>query len=100
MEQLMRHSEEGGGGAVAALIYEKDVLRNFRQYGVWDAQRIGGKQHKTFQDYSTIAIGIYAAAAGIPRTSNSHHPGLLCMAAQLILAWHRLRPHVQALARR
>lgn len=41
------------------------MLANFRQGGAWDAQHIGGKQHREYRDYSTIAIGLYAAAAGI-----------------------------------
>jgi hypothetical protein len=43
-------------------------LRKFRQFGPWDAQRIGGIYHDEYVDYSTIVIGLYAAAAGLSKT--------------------------------
>lgn len=44
-------------------------LANFRHWGAWDAQRLGGRFHNEFVDYSTVAIGLYAAAAGISRST-------------------------------
>lgn len=41
MEQLMQTSKDGSQGAIAALMYELNVLSKFRQGGAWDAQRIG-----------------------------------------------------------
>ncbi len=35
--------------------------------GAWDAQRVGGSFHTEFVDYATVAIGLYAAANGIPK---------------------------------
>ena len=32
----------------------------------WDAQRIVGQQYDKYVEYATIAIGLYAAAYGIP----------------------------------
>ncbi len=43
------------------------LLYQFRRWGPWDAQRIGGKYRYEFVDYATVIIGLYAAAAGIPR---------------------------------
>jgi hypothetical protein len=34
--------------------------------GLWDLQRIDGQFYPQFRDVSTIAIGLYGAAAGIP----------------------------------
>ena len=42
-------------------------LSNFRRSGPWDAQRLGGSKHPQFIDYSTVAIGLYAAANEISR---------------------------------
>jgi len=56
-----------GSGKVAALIYEFGELSKFLWWHSWDAQRIGGKYHAEFVDYATVAIGLYAAAAGISR---------------------------------
>lgn len=64
VEQLLQNGSDGSG--LAALGYELGALRKFRQGGAWDAQRIGGIYHREFIDYATIAIGLYAAAAGIP----------------------------------
>jgi hypothetical protein len=45
-------------------------LPNFRQGGIWDTQRIGGNGRDItdprFIDGATIAIGVYAASAGVP----------------------------------
>jgi hypothetical protein len=43
-----------------------DKLRQFGQGGVWDAQRIQGLAVDEYRDYATIAIGLFAAAAGLP----------------------------------
>jgi hypothetical protein len=55
------------GGDVAALAYKTAALAHFRPGGPWDAQRLGGSYHTDFVDYSTVAIGLYAAANGMPR---------------------------------
>ncbi len=41
-------------------------LFNFDHGGPWDAQRIAGQQYDKYVEYATIAIGLYAAAYGIP----------------------------------
>jgi hypothetical protein len=38
----------------------------FSQNGYWDFQREGGAFHPEFIDASTVAIGLYNAAAGVP----------------------------------
>lgn len=65
VEELLQNGSDGSGPA--ALGYELGALRKFRQGGAWDAQRIGGIFRHEFVDYATIAIGLYAAAAGIPQ---------------------------------
>jgi hypothetical protein len=60
-------SSGGEGGDVAALAYKTAALAHFRRYGPWDAQRLGGSDHPEFVDYSTVAIGLYAAANGMSR---------------------------------
>lgn len=40
-------------------------LPKFRQAGPWDAQRLHGQFVREWVDYATIAIGLYAAAAGL-----------------------------------
>jgi hypothetical protein len=57
----------GEGGAAAALGYELGALSHFDRAAAWDAQRVGGSYHPEFVDYATVAIGLYAAANGIPR---------------------------------
>lgn len=54
-----------GGSAAAASARVIDHLAKFRQSGAWDAQRVGGIFHKEFRDYATVAIGLYASAAGL-----------------------------------
>ena len=45
-------------------------LLRFRQGGEWDLQRLEtGKVDPKYVDYSTVAIGLYAAGAGLPRES-------------------------------
>ncbi len=51
---------------IEAMIKEKNALPKFRQGREWDMQRLGGRYHDAYVDYSTVAIGLYAAAAGIP----------------------------------
>jgi hypothetical protein len=65
-EEALRSSGRGGG--VLALAYKTAALAHFRRYGPWDAQRLGGSDHPEFVDYSTVAIGLYAAANGMSRT--------------------------------
>jgi len=55
------------GGGLVALEYYGSELSKFWRGGSWDAQRIGGSFHPEFVDYATVAIGLYAAANGIPR---------------------------------
>jgi hypothetical protein len=43
-----------------------DKLRQFGQGAIWDAQRIQGQAVDEYRDYATIAIGLFAAAAGLP----------------------------------
>jgi hypothetical protein len=66
-DELPRSGPEGSDLAASALMAEH--LAKFRHWGAWDAQRLGGKFHKEFVDYSTVAIGLYAAAAGISRST-------------------------------
>jgi len=60
-------SSGGDEGALAALGYKTAALANFRRGGPWDAQRLAGTVHPEFVDYSTVAIGLYAAANGMTR---------------------------------
>jgi hypothetical protein len=41
-------------------------LIKFRQGGPWDSQRIKGVSIPQFVDCTTVALGLYGAAAGIP----------------------------------
>jgi hypothetical protein len=52
----------------AGKLYGLPGLANFRQGGPWDLQRVGPDRMfiKDFTDFSTVAIGLYGAAAGIP----------------------------------
>lgn len=43
-----------------------DKLRQFGQGAVRDAQRVQGQAVGEYRDYATIAIGLFAAAAGLP----------------------------------
>jgi hypothetical protein len=43
-----------------------DKLRQFGQGAIWDAQRVQGQAVSEYRDYATIAIGLLAAAAGLP----------------------------------
>jgi hypothetical protein len=64
-EALLSTGNEGGGPAT--LGYKLGALSHFNRGGAWDAQRVGGSFHTEFVDYATVAIGLYAAADGIPR---------------------------------
>jgi hypothetical protein len=64
-EALLSTGNEGGGPA--ALGYKLGALSHFNRGGAWDAQRVGGSFHTEFVDYATVAIGLCAAADGIPR---------------------------------
>ncbi len=64
-QELLREAGNDGGAATMEYIYKQ--LANFRQFGPWDAQRIGGEKRPEYVDYSTIEIGLYAAAAGFSR---------------------------------
>lgn len=52
-------------GVSASLLSLYDGMSSFRIAGPWDAQRINPVYTAEYRDYSTIAIGIYFAAAGI-----------------------------------
>jgi hypothetical protein len=71
VEQLLQYG--GQAGASAALAYMIAELSHFAWWMPWDAQRSGnwldGEYYGEFVDYATIAIGLYAAAAGISRDS-------------------------------
>ncbi len=51
---------------ISQFLYQK--LGNFGQGHPWDAQRVGHIWHKEFVDFSTVAIGLYAAALGLSET--------------------------------
>ena len=56
--------------SVAPMVGSADTasdLANFRRYGKWDLQRLSGNFDSRFIDSATILIGMYAAAAGLPR---------------------------------
>jgi RHS repeat-associated protein len=56
---------------VSGSSFAVDALSNFRQGGAWDLQRVGPNLNFNHQfiDFSTVAIGLYAAAAGISLNS-------------------------------
>ncbi len=58
-----------GGGDASLAFLSRDLMQLYklRQGGEWDAQRVGGKYHPEYVDYATVAIGLYAASAGISR---------------------------------
>jgi hypothetical protein len=56
-------------GDLMAFAFQVDALSHFGWWGAWDAQRVGGRNRKKYVDYATVAIGLYAAAAGIPRST-------------------------------
>lgn len=49
------------------LAYMTAQLLNFDRGAPWDSQRLGGQYREEYVNYATIAIGLYAAAAGISR---------------------------------
>jgi hypothetical protein len=64
-------------------------LINFRIGGSWDVQRVGpGKMFVgAFTDFANVAIGLYGAAAGIPRGT------LLSIANQAAAQFSRFAPN-------
>jgi hypothetical protein len=48
-----------------AEVIEAYQLSLFRASGLWDAQRVSGRYDQRFRDYASVAIGLYAAAAGM-----------------------------------
>ncbi len=58
---------DNGGADLAILSLELMRLYKFKQGGVWDAQRAGGKNYPDYVDYATVAIGLYAASSGVSR---------------------------------
>jgi hypothetical protein len=61
--------QQGKVAASVHLQYRKSYiispLSYFRRGGPWDEQRLDGRVDGRFVDYATIAIGAYAAAAGL-----------------------------------
>ncbi len=57
----------GDDAGLGTLSREFKQLSKFDHYREWDAQRLGGTFHKEYVDYSTVAIGLYAASAGMSR---------------------------------
>ncbi len=57
----------GDDAGLSFLSHELTQLSKFNHFGEWDAQRVGGKFHKEYVDYATVAIGLYAVSAGISR---------------------------------
>jgi hypothetical protein len=58
-------------GPDAASVYQAMLgiaqeLRQFEHNGAWDAERVQGRYVVEYEDYATIAIGLYCAAAGMP----------------------------------
>ncbi len=53
------------GGDEVGSDFEGTELANFAWFGPWDAQRLGFEYHPQFRDYSTVVIGLYAAANGL-----------------------------------
>jgi len=68
-ERILAMAAAGAStGALAAEILSVVVhLWKFQRWHSWDAQRVGREYNSEFVDYATIAIGLYAASAGIPR---------------------------------
>jgi hypothetical protein len=63
-EMLLETGGEERG--LSALGYWIGALCHFDRWHPWDAQRINHTYHPEFVDYATVAIGLYAAANGIP----------------------------------
>ena len=68
-EALLHTANPYGGGDASLAFLSRNLmqLHKLRQGGEWDAQRVGGKYHPEYVDYATVAIGLYAASAGISR---------------------------------
>ena len=60
-------ASDNGGGYLAALALDLPALKHFGQGRSWDAQRFQGDTQDEWVDYATVAIGLYAAAAGLSR---------------------------------
>jgi len=56
--------DENSSGWIGKLMAD---LQQFRIGGPWDTQRIDGHFHREFRDFATVVIGLYGAAAGIPK---------------------------------
>ena len=66
-EEALKYAGEGGMLLFALTYGIIDTnLFNFDRGGPWDAQRIAGHFYRKYVEYATIAIGLYAAAYGIP----------------------------------
>lgn len=66
-EEALKYAGESGMLLFALTYGLIDTnLFNFDHGGPWDAQRIAGHFYEKYVEYATIAIGLYAAAYGIP----------------------------------
>jgi hypothetical protein len=61
--------QQGEAVRSSTLLEQYANLRKFKQGGEWDMQRTQGFFDKRFIDGATVAIGLYAASAGIPYES-------------------------------
>ncbi|HYZ24455.1 MAG TPA: hypothetical protein VE690_20070, partial [Rhodopila sp.] len=77
VETLLSSRGEGGPEAATAILMRH--LSKFNRGAAWDAQRIGGAYRPEFVDYATVAIGLYAAAAGISRGISLHVQNLFAI---------------------
>ncbi len=66
-EEALKYAGESGMLLFALTYGLIDTnLFNFDHGGPWDAQRIAGHYYEKYVEYATIALGLYAAAYGIP----------------------------------
>lgn len=66
-EEALKYAGESGMLLFALTYGLIDTnLFNFDHGGPWDAQRISGHYYEKYVEYATIALGLYAAAYGIP----------------------------------
>lgn len=74
------------GAQAAASAYMAKQLWHFQRGHSWDAQWVGGSYHPEFVDYATVAIGLYASAAGLSKDD------ILC-AEDLVARTSRFAPN-------
>jgi hypothetical protein len=80
-------------GALAAGSYLAAELSKFRWYHQWDAQRIGGIYHDEFRDFATVAIGLYAAAAGVSESDTKAVENIAAMVRSRFKKGESFDPH-------